>query len=285
MESADIESNKNSSIMESTSTESLVVVDISVPTEEVLTPTVVNSESIVVWLPMKLKSACLCPQITNCFASIQTIVGDQDFQQKTGVTITVVLELYRVMIASFLILFVPQTCGDHICSIEENAQTGTDPLYNAGFTFNCITLAAFLTMYFAEIKREGKMIAYLDVNPKCLTDNDSVGQVLERLPIEKKNTILFYDAFYQKSGYAALVCFIVNTILSGFVVYKYYLDDKTTSTFITSVLFMITKMSDVYSTVATEKNIFYSAYLKGKIQYNDVDANKKVNPGSPLTPP
>jgi len=204
-----------------------------------------------------------------------SIFSDQDFQQKMGVTITVVLELYRVLIASFLILFVPQTCGDHICSIEENAQTGSDPLYNAGFSFNCITLIAFIAMYFAEIKREGKLISYLDVNPKCKTDNDSVGQVLEKLPEQRRNIILFYDNLYQKTGYFALTCFSINSILSGFVVYKYYLDDKTTSTFITSVLFMITKMADVYATVNTEKNIFYSAYLKGKIQYNDLDANKK----------
>lgn len=206
---------------------------------------------------------------------VQPIYSDQDFQQKLGVSITVLLELYRVLIASFLILFVPQTCGDHVCDISENAETGDDPLYNAGFSFNCITLIAFLMMYFAEIKREGKLIAYLDVNPKCKTDNESVGEVLERLPEERKITILFYDSLYQKTAYFALTCFITNTILSGFVVYKYYLDDKTTSTFITSVLFMITKMSDVYSTVKTEKNILYSAYLKGKMQYNDLDADKK----------
>ena len=37
---------------------------------------------------------------------------------------------------------------------------------------------------------------------------------------------------------------------------------------------MLTKMADVYSTVNTEKNIFYSAYMKGKVQYNDVDPDK-----------
>ena len=223
---------------------------------------------------------------TTSETTIQETLADQDFQQKTGVTITVVLELYRVLIASFLILFVPQTCGDHICSISENAQTGIDPLYNAGFSFNCITLIAFLAMYFAEIKREGKMIAYLDVNPKCKTDNDSVGEVLSRLPEQRRDVILFYDNLYQKTGYFALTCFIINTALSGVVVYKYYLDDKTTSTFITSVLFMITKMADVYSTVKTEKNVFYSAYLKGKIQYNDLDANKGMSVAvPPLTPP
>jgi len=206
---------------------------------------------------------------------VETVLKDQDFQQKSGVTITVILELYRVLIASFLILFVPQKCGDHVCTITENAQIGMDPLYNAGFSFNCITLIAFLAMYFAEIKREGKLIAYLDVNPKCKTDNESVEKVLEKLTVERKNVILFYDNLYQKTGYFALGCFVINTTLSGIVIYKYFLDDKTTSTFITSVLFMITKMGDVYSTVKTEKNIFYSAYLKGKIQYNDLDENKK----------
>jgi hypothetical protein len=39
---------------------------------------------------------------------------------------------------------------------------------------------------------------------------------------------------------------------------------------------MITKLGDVYSTVNTERNIFYSAYMKGKIQFNDVDPNKRL---------
>jgi hypothetical protein len=37
---------------------------------------------------------------------------------------------------------------------------------------------------------------------------------------------------------------------------------------------MVTKLADVHSNVNTEKNVFYSAYLKGKIQYNDVDPDK-----------
>ena len=37
---------------------------------------------------------------------------------------------------------------------------------------------------------------------------------------------------------------------------------------------MVTKLADVYSNVNTEKNVFYSAYMKGKIQYNDVDPDK-----------
>jgi hypothetical protein len=64
--------------------------------------------------------------------------------------------------------------------------------------------------------------------------------------------------------------------LSGLVVYKYYLDDKTTTTFITSLLFVIQKLQQVYVTLKTEKNVFYSAYLNSKVQYNDLDKDKIV---------
>ena len=202
---------------------------------------------------------------------------NQDTKQKIGVATTVAVEFYRALVASFLILFVPQSCGDHVCSFSENAQTGPDPLYNAGFAFNCITMAAFAALYYAEVRREGKLIAYLDVNPAKPSDNDSVGQVLEKMPKYRSDGILYYDSLYTKAGYTVITCFSVNTVLSGLVVYKYYLDDKTTTTYITSVLFVIQKLIQVYATLKTDKNVFYSAYLSGKIQYNDMDKDKDAD--------
>ena len=200
----------------------------------------------------------------------------QDTNQKIGVTIAVAVEIYRALIASFLILFVPQSCGDHVCSFSENAETGSDPLYNAGFVFNCLTMATFLALYYAEVRREVKLIAYLDVNPNRPSDNESVGQVLEKIQPQHKDAILFYDSLYIKAGYITIGCFTINSILSGLVVYKYYLDDKTTTTFITSLLFVIQKLQQVYVTLKTDKNIFYSAYLNSKVQYNDLDKDKIV---------
>jgi hypothetical protein len=205
----------------------------------------------------------------------------QDTNQKIGVTIAVAVEIYRALIASFLILFVPQKCGDevngdHVCSFSENAETGPDPLYNAGFVFNCITMAAFVALYYAEVRREVKLIAYLDVNPNRPSDNESVGQVLEKIQPHHKDAILYYDSLYIKAGYFTIGCFTINSILSGLVVYKYYLDDKTTTTFITSLLFVIQKLQQVYVTLKTEKNVFYSAYLNSKVQYNDLDKDKVV---------
>jgi hypothetical protein len=135
-------------------------------------------------------------------------------------------------------------------------------------------MAAFLAMYILEVKRENRLITYLDVNKSIASDNDSVGLTLEKLPLDKRDSIWELDKYYIYSGWSAIVMFIINTILSGFVVYEYYLDSQTTSTYITNILFMVTKLADVHSNVNTEKNVFYSAYLKGKIQYNDVDPDK-----------
>jgi hypothetical protein len=52
------------------------------------------------------------------------------------------------------------------------------------------------------------------------------------------------------------------------------LDSKTITVFLTNLLLMGLKVADVFSTVNTPKNIFYSAYLKNKVQFNDVDPDK-----------
>ena len=207
--------------------------------------------------------------------SMNNKLNDQDTSQKMTVTIAVVIEMYRVIVSSLLVLFVPQKCDDHICAMNEN-MVWMDSLYNSGLVVNFITMASFIIMYYYELKRENKLITYLEVNKSVASDNETIGKVLECLSVEKRENILYFDKAYQRMGYFMLLMFTFNTILSGFVVYEYYLDNQTTSTYITNILFMITKLTDVYSTVNTEKNIFYSAYMKGKVQFNDVDPNKRL---------
>jgi len=209
------------------------------------------------------------------YEKTQNKLNDQDFMQKVSVLPTFLLELYRVMISSFLILFVPQLCDDHVCSYNENMTLG-NKLYSAGLFFNFITMLSFLVMYFFEIKRENRLITYLEVNKNVPSDNDTVQKMLESLPEDKRNSIWALDKYYCRASYISIGCFITNSFLSGFVIYQYYLDTQTTTTFVTNIVVMITKLGDVYATVNTDKNIFYSAYLKGKVQFNDVDPDKNI---------
>lgn len=199
--------------------------------------------------------------------------NDQDFNQKLNVGITLILEIYRVLMGAFLVVFVPQKCAETICSTSQNINRD-DALSQTAISFNMLTALSFLALYFVEVKRENKMISYLEVNKFTPTDNDAVGIALEKLATGKKAVIWDYDRYYQKSGYVSTVAFTLNAILSFIVLYNNYLDSKTITVFLTNILLMGLKVADVFSTVNTPKNIFYSAYLKNKVQYNDVDPDK-----------
>jgi hypothetical protein len=71
-----------------------------------------------------------------------------------------------------------------------------------------------------------------------------------------------------------MLCFLVNSIYSGISVHRNYLDSKTASVFVTNIVFLAGKLIDANALANTEKNIFYSAYMKERVQYNYVDPDK-----------
>ena len=207
--------------------------------------------------------------------SIMDKLNDQDTKQKIGMYTAFIMEFYRVLMGSFLIVFVPQKCNDDICGLFENVATGK-PVVDTAFSINILLFTIYLAMYYAELTRENKMINYLHVNPELPRDNESVGEILVKLPEEKKNAILFWDKRYQTIGRVGIVGFVINLGLSGYVIFTHYLDNKTVTVFLTNALFMGLKLVDVKNITETDINVFLSAYLTRKIQYNDVDPDKMI---------
>ena len=197
----------------------------------------------------------------------------QDTKQKINVAISFGLEFYRVLMGCLLIVFVPQKCDDEICGFGENIFNGKI-LTDVAFYFNLVTCLVFCIFYNYEIKRENMLINYLEVNDDLPNDNDEVGKMLLKLPREKKESILKMDGVYQLFGYICMVFFLINTVFSGVPIFIHYLDNKTVTVYITNVMFLAFKINDAYAVVNTDKNIFYSAYLSTKLQFNDVDPDK-----------
>ena len=205
------------------------------------------------------------------------IDNTQDYKQKFSVFATLSLELYRMLTSSLLILFVPQNCGGELCTITENLVWDPDQhLYNTGIFFNFLTLFTFTTLYYIEVKRENRLIKYLDVNPNLPMSNEAVKSALENISVNKKNKILSIDKQYQIISYISICIFALNSLISGIVVFNFYLGSQTTTTLITSLLFMISKLFNIYSISNTEQNIFYSAYMTTRIQFNDLDETHKI---------
>ena len=201
--------------------------------------------------------------------------SDQEFMQRVNMSISVLLELYRVITSSLLILFVPQLCEDHVCTYSENLIWESNMVYNVAIVFNFISLFSLSGMYAIEVKRENRLIKYLDVNINMPNGNEDVANALSVLPEDKRDKIIEIDQYYQYSFYISTFIYILNIMLSAVIANEYYLSGQTTSTFITYVLFLFTKLGSVYTIANTPKNVFYSAYLKSNVQYNDVDRKLK----------
>lgn len=189
--------------------------------------------------------------------------------------ISVSIELYRVMVSSLLLLFIPQDCGQEMCTISDNLNE-TDQKYKIGFILNYITTGAFVLMYITEIRREKKLIKLLEVNPTISTDNESVGQRLTVFPEYKRNQLISVVQQYQYASYFVIAVFIINTIFSWQVIYPRSLGNQTLLNFVTNILFMISKLSNVLTIIHTNENIFFSAYFNTKVQFNDIDPRETV---------
>lgn len=194
-----------------------------------------------------------------------------DASQKFDIAVGFCLEFYRSLMAAFLIMFVPQKCGDHTCGTLDNMLSGKSELYDAAGSINIVTFLTFLYLYYIEIRRENKMIDYLEINRELPKDNESVGEALVKLDSDKQDELHNLDHKYLHAGYAAMGMFVANTGLSAIPILHNGLDAKTYTVLLTNVLFIASKLHEVYSIVNTKENVFYSAYLTERQQFNDVD--------------
>lgn len=201
---------------------------------------------------------------------------NQDFNQMINVCLTLCLEIYRVLMGALLVFVVPQKCNNEACTLQERFYF-QDAYSQTTIAFNFITFATFLMLYFVEVKRENKLIKYLEVNRFKPRDNESVGKALELLDKERKQTLLTYDKLYKYSGYVSIIIYILNTGLSIGVVAQRILNSTSYTVLLTNVLFMSSKLGNVYEVAHTKSNIFLSSYLTRKLQYNDVDPDKRLD--------
>jgi len=210
---------------------------------------------------------------------VKRVATDQDTAQRVTAISSIAIELYRVLVSSLLIIFVPQMCGsgtddEHVCSFAENMESDGWVFYQATLVINFITLGTFCTMYYLEARRENYLINHFDVDPRLPTDNESIGKQIALVPQASRDKLFRIISHYRRFVYLALGMFCLNAVLSGIILSYYQLGSQTFSVFVTNILFMVTKMNDIHKIGSAEKNIFLSAYIKIKLQYNSLDPDK-----------
>jgi hypothetical protein len=196
---------------------------------------------------------------------------DVDTKQRISTGLSFILEFYKVLMGTFLIAFVPQSCDDHVCSITENIQN-TDSLHLAGNICNLATFVAVLEFYRAELKRENWCIHYLDIDHDKPTNN--LDDEIEAYP-EFKTQMKSLNSYYLNTTYIAIFMLMINFALSSVAIGYDYVGTNTLTSLLSFFILVVTKVSSAYS--VGKKSVLeehaLSAYLKTAKTYNTIDVD------------
>ena len=193
----------------------------------------------------------------------------EKYKSKVFTAAVIILDMYRVGTGSLLVIFVPGVCGGRACLPMDNWNNG-DLLYRVGAAYNLFTLLTFAVLYGAEIRRENQLSTYLKSNPELPTDSEDVGKVIQRLTETRRTRLLTLNTQYQRIGYITIAMYVINTVISAAIIFTGYMNDKGPVLLVTNTLLIGGKLYDIYRTVNTESNVFLSAYINHKLQFNDV---------------
>ena len=85
-----------------------------------------------------------------------------DSKQRLTTVLLMCLEFYKVVMGTFLVVFVPQDCNGTVCSLTDNFYKD-EPLNYAGNACNFITFASIGTLYFIEVNNNYVSATYAAV--------------------------------------------------------------------------------------------------------------------------
>ena len=197
-----------------------------------------------------------------------------DSKQRVTTTCLMFLEFYKILMATFLVLFVPQKCEDEVCTITENFYK-RDPAHLAALISNFTTFVSVLYFYHIEMKRENWCIKYLDID--LTKPNNYLDDEIEAYPKYKKQMNQLNKS-YLKSMYASSTLLVINFGISGTAIGFDYVGTNTITTMVSFFLLISSKLYSAYvtGTDSVKKERALSAYMKTAKTYNTIDEDFRI---------
>ena len=199
---------------------------------------------------------------------------DVDSKQRIMTTMYMMLEIYKVLMGTFLVIFVPQQCGNKICGSTENFFNG-ELINTVGNISNIATFTSIGSLYFIEMKRENWCIKYLDIDDDKSSNN--LDTEIERYP-NYKTEMRSLNKTYLNCTYISLFMMIANFVISGFTVYQSYAGPNSITTFISFFMLVSLKLYNSWNvgSLSVKYERANSAYLREPKTYNTIDEDFRL---------
>ena len=200
---------------------------------------------------------------------------DEDIIQRIKVGGLFFLEIYRVTTGTLLSLFIPQSCGDHVCSLQENYEN-SDGYHMTTMYWNMFSMMTFFIYYIVELRREEWAIKYLDIN-NDKPDNALKEVIVKHPKLDSKMDIL--NKYYYNTLLLTCFFYTINMGISAKLVKDKYHSMSTVSCFFSFSLLVLMKLynSLVVARQSVKNDKMMSAYMNEFVSYNVLDADYLEN--------
>jgi len=195
------------------------------------------------------------------------------------------LEMFRVIMACLLALFVPQDCSGgvgppQLCDLNQNL-TGLTSFNTFVLAWNFITLFMSVIHYLLVFRREKFLIEYLD-------EDDNMGEKalptqLPRYP-DIDRDLIAVNSQVLMSASLTLIAFVINVIVSGVLVFRdYYYGYQTATVFATNIGLITTVLQKAlaHAWAGLQQKIALSCIEYEPVSYNTIDANYRDDSETP----
>tara|TARA_B110000977_G_scaffold182192_1_gene243595 strand:- start:108 stop:815 length:708 start_codon:yes stop_codon:yes gene_type:complete len=206
---------------------------------------------------------------------------DTDNKERLKIAILFLLQSYRVVMGSMLVVFVPRQCDKDICSLSENIQND-DTLNRVALFSNFLSILFFLITYAVELRRENFCVHNFDIDHDVGDNNLAV--ILKNKPDLLKELHSHNNLYYKITSITFFV-YLVNFILSDIVLY----DDPTfwkagLAPYFSYILLILMKLYNCYyisaSSIQDDKAL--SAYMTEFSSFNVIDIDMLEDADKPF---
>ena len=195
---------------------------------------------------------------------------DIDTKERFKTIFIFLLQSYKVLMGSMLVIFVPQMCDNNkVCSITDNFYK-TGSLHRGSLGINFLSTLAFTICYVIELQRENWCIEYLDIDdnfgdnnlPLVLKDNPTLETALHKIN----------DRYYYSAHVTAII-YMINLIVSSVSIYQHSTGSPTYTAYLSFVILILMKLYNAVfiSRDSKSNNMALSAYMTELQSFNVMD--------------